>query len=196
MSTAPAALIDALLPRFDEVERHAILIAASPPVVWAALHRVDLLASPVIRTLLLLRSAPSILLGRRRAPSEPLTLARIVQGGFVPLGERAPRELVLGAVGQFWRPTAPRARVDAVDFVAFAEPGYAKVAWDFRLADEARGTRLTTETRIVCTDAASRRRFRLYWRVIRPFSGLLRLALLRAVAREVTRSAGPSPSRR
>jgi hypothetical protein len=187
MSAPSAPLIDALLPRFDEVERHAILIAAPPPVVWAALHRVDLLASPVIRTLLLLRSAPSIMLGRRRAPREALTLARIVQGGFVPLGERARRELALGAIGQFWRPTAPRRRVDAAGFAAFAEPGYAKVVWDFRLLDEGAGTRLTTETRIACTDAASRRRFRLYWRVIRPFSGLLRRALLRAVAREVTR---------
>ena len=164
--------------------------------MWTALHRVDLLASPVIRTLLLVRSMPSLLLGRRRAPREALTLTRIVQGGFVPLGEQAPRELVLGAIGQFWRPTAPRKTVDAAGFVAFAEPGYAKVAWDFRLAEEGGGTRLTTETRIACTDAASRRRFRLYWRVVRPFSGLLRLALLRAVAREVTRSAGPSPSRR
>jgi hypothetical protein len=86
--------------------------------------------------------------------------------------------------------------VDAAGFVTFAEPGYAKVVWDFRLADEGGATRLTTETRIACTDAASRRRFRLYWRVIRPFSGLLRRVFLRAVAREVTRSAGPSPWRR
>jgi hypothetical protein len=41
---------------------------------------------------------------------------------------------------------------------------------------------LVGETRLLCTDAASRRSFRR--RVIRPFSGLIRIALLRAVARE------------
>ncbi len=65
--------------------------------------------------------------------------------------------------------------------------GYAKAVWDFRLTPEAGGTRLSTETRINCTDAASRRRFRLYWRIVGPFSGLIRIALLRAVARAATR---------
>jgi hypothetical protein len=49
------------------------------------------------------------------------------------------------------------------------------------------GTRLSTETRIWCLDPASRRSFRRYWFVVRPFSGLIRIALLRAVAREATR---------
>jgi len=73
-------------------------------------------------------------------------------------------------------------------FAPFDRPGYAKVVWDFRLTPQADGTtRLSTETRIRCLDAESRRRFRRYWRVIQPFSGLIRLALLRAVAREATR---------
>jgi hypothetical protein len=38
---------------------------------------------------------------------------------------------------------------------------------------------VATETRIVCTDEASRRAFLRYWRVIRPFSGLIRLEMLR-----------------
>ena len=48
-------------------------------------------------------------------------------------------------------------------------------------------TRLVTETRVQCLDAASSRRFGLYWVVVRPFSGLIRRAMLRAVAREATR---------
>ena len=44
---------------------------------------------------------------------------------------------------------------------------------------------------ILCHDgegAASRRRFRLYWLVVRPFSGLIRKAMLDAVAREAARA--------
>jgi hypothetical protein len=48
--------------------------------------------------------------------------------------------------------------------------------------------RLVTETRVGCTDAGSRRRFRLYWLLVRPFSGVIRKAMLGAVAREATRA--------
>jgi hypothetical protein len=45
-------------------------------------------------------------------------------------------------------------------------------------------TTLSTETRILCTDDRNRRRFRRYWAVVRPFSGLIRIELLRIVRRE------------
>ena len=44
-----------------------------------------------------------------------------------------------------------------------------------------RGTRLFTETRVRCLGRSSRRWFRLYWLVIRPFSGLLRRAMLSGI---------------
>jgi hypothetical protein len=189
MATAgPVTLIDELMPRFDEFERHQILIPALPAAVYAALRRVDLMSSRLIRGLLMLRSLPAVLRRPRdRGPRGPVTLDRMLEGGFVLLGERPERELALGVVGRFWTAAGTRVTLDAEGFRAFDAPGYAKAVWDFRLLAEGNGTRLSTETRIACTDARSRRRFRLYWRVIRPFSGLLRIALLRAVAREATR---------
>lgn len=44
-------------------------------------------------------------------------------------------------------------------------------------------SRVVTETRILATDAAARRRFGLYWRVIYPGSALIRVMWLRAVKR-------------
>ena len=41
---------------------------------------------------------------------------------------------------------------------------------------------LTTETRVYATDASTRRRFALYWRVIYPGSALIRRMWLRAIA--------------
>ncbi|MEP7335602.1 MAG: hypothetical protein ABI717_07460, partial [Actinomycetota bacterium] len=61
----------------------------------------------------------------------------------------------------------------------FAEPGYAKMAFNFRLEDRV----LSTETRVLLTDERSRKLFRRYWIVIRPFSGLIRREWLRAIAR-------------
>src|SRR6266568_8960026 len=51
------------------------------------------------------------------------------------------------------------------------------------------GTRLATETRVHATDSAARRRFRLYWFVVGPFSALIRRRWLAAARRAA--EAGP-----
>jgi hypothetical protein len=60
-TAAPVPLIDELMPRFDEFERHAIRVPAPPAGVYPALRRVDLLGSRLIRWLLFVRSMPSVL---------------------------------------------------------------------------------------------------------------------------------------
>jgi hypothetical protein len=54
------------------------------------------------------------------------------------------------------------------------------------------GTELRTETRVLATDAASRRRFGRYWRVIRPGSALIRRTWLGAAKRRTERAASGS----
>jgi hypothetical protein len=44
------------------------------------------------------------------------------------------------------------------------------------------GTLLSTETRVSATNSTARRAFRGYWRVVGPFSGLIRRRWLRAAA--------------
>jgi hypothetical protein len=67
--------------------------------------------------------------------------------------------------------------------------GLARGVWNFAVADETLGAvRITTETRVLCGDAASRRRFRRYWFFVRPFSGLIRIVMLRAIRRQVARA--------
>lgn len=105
------------------------------------------------------------------------------------IGERPGEEIVLGLVGKFWRPTGVLRPVDAAGFRSLDEPGWAKAAWSFSLSDAGPGeTRLATETRVHCTDSASRRRFRAYWLVVRPFSGLLRRDALRTIRRAAEES--------
>jgi hypothetical protein len=55
---------------------------------------------------------------------------------------------------------------------------------DFRVDDG----QLTTETRVLLTDEASRRAFARYWLLIRPFSGLIRRRWLAAVARRASQA--------
>jgi hypothetical protein len=124
---------------------------------------------------------------RRRSAGTRLTLEHAIAARFILLGQRPPHEIALGAIGRFWTAASKPVRVAPDAFGRFQEPGYAKAVWDFTLAPIGDGaTRLATETRVWCADAASRRRFRLYWLVIRPFSGLIRRQMLRSIAREAT----------
>ena len=190
-----ATVLDRLLPTFQAVERHSTTIAASAEQVWAALTQVTTGELRLFRLLMGVRVLPGRLLGSPRArfdADEPL-LGWAVRFGFTVLGQEARRELVVGAIGQPWRLAGGRgiAVVDGNGFAAFDQAGYAKMAANFRLdpVAGARAVRLSTETRVACTDAASAGRFARYWRLVRPASGAIRRSWLAAIKRRAERHA-------
>jgi hypothetical protein len=165
--------LDDFLPAYEYSERHSIEIGAGPDRIDAALRAVTLADSPLTFSLFRLR-------GLRRQAREPF-LAGMKRMGAVL--EDAPGEgIVLGLTGQFWRLGGghddARART-AAEFLAFDRADACKAVLDFR----ANGSTLSTETRVHVRDPRSRRRFARYWLVVRPFSGLTRILLLRAVKR-------------
>ncbi len=176
-------LIEDFLPTYDVTENHQIDIKASPPQVYAAVRNLDLRNSTLIRWLFSLRGLPALLSSRKKSqPGLGLTFDGLLQSGFVVLGETPPQEIALGLIGKFWTAAGCIQRLDAAGFMNFTTPGFAKAAWNFSLAPLPDGaTKLSTETRVLCLDEASRRRFRFYWLFIRPFSGLIRREALRAV---------------
>jgi hypothetical protein len=192
-------LIDDYLPEFDVVERHGLVIRATPARVWDALRAADFGRSPLLATLLALRALPSFLTAPRRTlrrlrerRTGRLTLDTFFSRGFVLLEERPDREMLIGLEGRFWTATADLRPTDARRFREALASGLARVAWDFRAEPLPDGrVRLTTETRVRCADAATRRRFRAYWLLVRPGSGLIRGAMLRAIRR-----AAESPAHR
>ncbi|TMC49970.1 MAG: hypothetical protein E6J14_07165 [Chloroflexi bacterium] len=176
-------LIDQWLPRYDVVERHETWVAASPQRVDGCVRDLDLARSPFTAGLLLLRRLPSVLNGGLR-PSRRATLEDLLSSGFVILADAPGEEIVLGLVGRFWRPGGGIVHIRAEGFEGFAEPGHARAAWNFRIDSSSGGCRLRTETRIDCVDAAALWRFRVYWTLVGPFSGLIRRDLLRLIRRE------------
>ena len=61
-------------------------------------------------------------------------------------------------------------------------PGLARAVLNFFVQEVGpERTLLSTETRVLCGDTVSRWKFRAYWEVIKPFSGLIRLIMLRVV---------------
>jgi|NGEPerStandDraft_6_1074524.scaffolds.fasta_scaffold22283_5 hypothetical protein len=113
-------------------------------------------------------------------------LATCRGSAFQLLGER-PAEIAFGFVGKPWKVGAEQPlAIGRDDFAAFSDPGYAKVAFSIRAKPYGtHRTLITTETRTATTDAASRRRFAAYWKLIGPFSALIRRLILRQVTSHV-----------
>jgi len=186
-------LIESFIPYPDAVETHKIDIAASCEVVYQALWTTDLGGSPIIKSLMGLRSLPGIVTHPNRLRHLPrqITLQTIIGRGFGKLAEDPGREVVLGVVGQFWRPAGNILPFSEEMFQGPVQPGFARGVWNFAVQEAGKErTVLSTETRVVCGDAASRLKFRAYWTVVRPFSGLIRVIMLRAVKKACARAIG------
>jgi hypothetical protein len=189
-------LIDRFLPTYDAVECHETIVDAPIDTTYRAVKDLDLARSLIVLALLTVRGLPHLFTGAVK-PSRRLGLDEIVRTGFVVLAEEPGREIVLGVVGRFWRPTSAIHRIEADEFTGFDAAGYAKAAWNFLVSARADGgSTVVTETRIACTDDESRRKFTRYWRLVGPFSALIRRVLLRAIKRDAERRAHRSPSPR
>lgn len=177
------ALIDEWMPAYDAVERHRLRVRAPAARVWPLVQALEMRRSPVIAALVALRSLPARLAGH--APPRPGATSResLLRAGFVVLAEAEGSEIVLGLTGRFWRPSGDILTIPAEDFRAFGRPGYAQAAWSFTVTEDGDAQLVATETRIRCTDDVSRRAFLRYWRLVRPFSGLIRMEMLRSIRR-------------
>lgn len=165
-------------PQFSEF--HARVIPAAPEVVWAALHDLGQADLPIAR---LLMGARSIASAKPRQHGETFWEALPI-----PLVREVPASYALAAgIGRPWSPSGASLTRGIDDLATFHDPGWAKVAMDFRLVRTSDGTLLATETRVVTTDPVSRAKFRAYWTVIRPFSGVIRKEILRSVDRATRR---------
>jgi hypothetical protein len=179
-------LIDEWLPRFDVNEVHARTIAAPPDAVEAALRSLEPAEMRLTRVLMGIRSLPGMLTRTPRPSRSGPLIDGVLRMGFVMLAERPGEQVVLGVVGRPWRPRGDGLErlADAEAFRRYDRPGSVRCAWDFVLAPDGPGsTRLSTETRIAGTDADGLRTFRRYWRVVYPGSALIRIDMLRAVAK-------------
>ena len=168
-------LLDDFLSEYHFRERHETVVEAPKDVVRRALEEWRPGEFFLWRLLFRLRG-----LGRPKG-----TLRELAEGmGFVCLVETED-EVVYGQIGRFWALneraalTSPKT---VEEFLAFDDPRYAVAAMNLRVESLAPGrTRLCTETRVRALGPGARWRFRLYWLLIRPFSGLLRRVMLNGI---------------
>src|SRR6476646_5109091 len=161
----------------------ARVVGAPPSVVWDELPGITMSELPLAWTLEAVRLLPARLSGRKH---QPLAGRSFLDVTPIPvLFSERPSVVISAGPSQAWRllggPTPPE--LDAAALRSWSQPGWIKVGMEFRLEPARQGTFLSTETRVVATDARTRRAFAAYWFVIRPGSGAIRRELLRVVAR-------------
>jgi hypothetical protein len=162
---------------------HSRIVRAPLTVVWDELHRVSMSALPLGYALEGVRLLPARLAGRKLPRLGGRTFLNVIP---IPvLLSEQPHVVISAGLSQAWRllggSTPPL--LGAAALRAWTQPGWIKVAVEFRLDSIPAGTLLSTETRILAMDSRTRRVFGTYWFVIRGSSGAIRRELLRVVAR-------------
>ena len=148
--------LDDVLREYDWHEVHATEMACTPERALAAVLALPVASDQLVRLLFRLRG-----LGRGPTIGEAFN-----SKGFETV-IRSDTVIVAVAAGKPWRVGGMR---------PFREPGpgAVRMAIDFRADPVQGGCRLSTETRIGAVDDAARRSFGRYWRVVGPFSALIR----------------------
>lgn len=176
------SLIDRFLPQYQFVERHRVSVVAPAAALLDGATDPRVGDDPLVMRMIALREGPARIAQRlgmsARLPARPFGLA-----DFTLLGRNGDEEIAYGLAGRFWQADyglLPLA--DAQAFEAAEQASVARLVINFTARPQPDGrTLLATETRVHCADAATLMRFRPYWLVIRPMSGLIRQRLLRRI---------------
>src|SRR3954464_3116640 len=150
--------LDEFMPRWQFVEKHEIRIAAPQREIYWAIRKVTaheirfFNLLTAVRCLGRCREKESIL---HAPPARPI-IDVALSSGFMVMVDDFPRELAIGT------------RVAPQTFAVM----------NFRIEPDGR---VTTETRVFARTEAARRKFAIYWRLIRPGSGIIRRSWLEAI---------------
>lgn len=158
--TAGTTHLDAAMPRWQFNEVHAIHVDADPRRVYDAIHAVKANEIRFFATLVAIRRGFAKTEEGILNPSYDRPILDVAtETTFHYIADEAPREVVVG--------TRIGPRVDA--------------AMNFLITPEARGCRVTTETRVFAQTPKAARLFAGYWRAIQPGSDIIRRMWLCAV---------------
>ena len=162
-------LIENYLPNYHFREFHSIKIVSSSEDVYQQMLNCDLSQSSIIRLLFRMR-------GMRQRLSTINDISRL---GFVKLDEKQGEEILFGIVSN--RPTFSSCELikSPSEFIKQRSDNIVKAVINFRVEKESSLNQfISTETRIWCGSSKMKKRFRIYWYFVKPFSRIVRRATL------------------
>ncbi|SMO56638.1 hypothetical protein SAMN06264849_103235 [Melghirimyces algeriensis] len=172
-------LIDQYLPNWDFDKKNEYSLISETISDISLVYHVDFGVSSIIRILFSLRGV---------VPARKITINGLINKGFIFLDENE-HEIVLGIVGQPWTLKGNLLEIARENFRTFQQPNYVKVVWNFSFEQIGeRYMNIRTETRIHCTSHVAKRKFSLYWLVIRYFSGWIQREMLKIIGEEIIKN--------
>jgi hypothetical protein len=174
MTTNEPLLLNEVLPHYDVSAKYETMVRATPARIYRVMQG-GFPAGAITKLLMALRSVPRYF--QRKAEDDPPG-----EESFYKLKQLENREIVVGIIGQFWKPVATWVPIHSLEeFMDFQKDGFCKAAMNFVIQEKSPGQcKVITETRVLAYGSA-KRPFREYWRVIGPFSGLIRKEFLRKI---------------
>jgi hypothetical protein len=179
MTITDHSLLDDVLPESDVSAVYSIRIKARPEIIYQSMEN-GIPVGSITKLLMKLRTLPQLFQRKtQRMGADP----------FYRLKQEKNREIVLGLAGQFWKPTSKIIPIHSLEeFLNFQRDGYCKAAMNMKIVQKTeRESVLITETRVLCYGSA-KRHFKNYWRLVGPFSGLIRLEMLRKIRKRAESS--------
>lgn len=162
-------LINKYIPEFQFNEVHKTVVNATAFNAYRTTMELDLSKSKTIEILFRVRG---LLLNNKRFTTINSDMR------FTILEEIPYSEFLYG----FWFSTKTEWVGELNEFIKNRTKFNAKVGWSFCFSERTDSTtEISTETRVLCFNKATKFAFSIYWFFIRPFSGLIRLEMLRLI---------------
>jgi hypothetical protein len=166
-------LLNKYLPQFQFNEIHTTIVKGNSIDSYNATMELDLSDSKII----------TILFRLRCLPFANKKLAEVTKDMRFTLLEEIRYSEFLYA---FWFTTKTEWIEDKNEFEKNNSKNSAKVGWSFRFNERSDSTtEIITETRILCLNTKTKYLFSIYWFFIKPFSGLIRLEMLRLIKKKL-----------
>ncbi|HJZ12600.1 MAG TPA: hypothetical protein VJ521_10640, partial [Acidobacteriota bacterium] len=165
---------------YDISARYSIEIRATPERIYEIVQH-GIPTGTITSILMTLRRVPRLFHQERKENA--------IQDAFYKLKHLKNRELVIGVIGQFWKPVSRLIPVYSLEeFLELNQEGFCKAALNLLITRKSdTQSVLTTETRVLGFGSA-KRHFRKYWLFIGPFSGMIRREVLRKIKSKVESS--------
>lgn len=177
--------LDRFIPEPRLREMDYVDVGVAPDLAHSVVRHFDFARSDLVRMLFSLRTVPSRLRGERPASAS----MRIDDIGAPNTGFHVfvdePTSLLVASVGRFWEPDIRFHDVSEARFAEFMDAGFGKLAWEVRFEARGQGTRIVFELRVTATDDDAWQHFRRYFRLVGPFSRLIRRHVLDMVVEEL-----------